>query len=411
MYSPESIGILQKEDTPMKRIDDLSVADLWREFKEYEDDFWERCEEEVIKLKKRLLEEALEEERRELVLCDAYERTEERKGYRNGYWERYITVVGGRLKIRMPRIRESGYKSQVIPRYKRRMQEVDGLLQQIFLYGVSTRLTGEVLKPILGEELSAQTISNIAKSLDKEVKAYHIRPISDGYIYLFLDGIVKKVRTGLGSRKKVVLAAYGVTEEGGREIIDFMVTTHESEHRWDIFLKDLYERGLKGSKLRLIVTDGNRGLENAVDYWYPGVKRQRCWVHKLRNVSNYLRRKDQKPCIEGARQIYNAKTKREATRKFLEWSQKWRDIYPKAVKCIEKDIEELLNFLTCPEEHHKLTRTTNAIERSFREVRRRTRPMSCFNNTQSIERIVFAVIHNLNTRWRNRPLKNFTQNC
>lgn len=205
------------------------------------------------------------------------------------------------------------------------------------------------------------------------------------------------------------MTAYGVTVAGKKEIIDFMVTSSESEHRWYIFLKGLYDRGLTGEKLQLIITDGNRGLENAVDYWYPEIKRQRCWVHKLRNVSNYLRRKDHDSCINGARNIYKARTRKEAINMFWIWANEWRSVYPEAVRCIEKDIEVLLNFLSCSEDHHKLIRTTNVIERSFREVRRRTRPMSCFNNTQSIERIVFAVIHNLNTRWSNRPMKNFTQ--
>ncbi len=151
---------------------------------------------------------------------------------------------------------------------------------------------------MLGEGISAQTISNIAKSLDGEVKRYHNRKIEDKYLYLFLDGIVLKKKTGFGTKKKVVLVAYGISVHGKRELIDFMVTKHESARRWEGFLNNLYNRGLIGESPGLIVTDGNAGLENAVENIYPYVKRQRCWAHKLRNVSNYLKKRDQDKCIK-----------------------------------------------------------------------------------------------------------------
>jgi transposase-like protein len=289
------------------------------------------------------------------------------------------------------------------------MDEVDTALMKIFLYGASTRLTGEALRPLLGEGISAQTISNIAKSLDGEVKRYHNRKIEDKYLYLFLDGIVLKTKTGFGTKKKVVLVAYGISIYGKRELIDFMVTKHESEKRWEGFLNNLYNRGLIGESLSLIVTDGNAGLENAVENIYPYVKRQRCWAHKLRNVSNYLKKRDQDKCINEARSIYSAKSRREAVRAYNNWAGRWKGAYPKAIKCIEKDLEELLNFYYCPEQIRIKVRTTNVIERAFREVRRRTRPMSCFNNTQSIERIVYAVLSHLNDQWGVKTLKEFTQ--
>ncbi len=359
--------------------------------------------------RRRFIEKSLEEERAQLICCDFYKRTSERKDYRNGYWRRWITLKDGRLEIRMPRIRGGGYDSDIIPRYQQRVDEVDRALMKIFLYGASTRLTGEALRPLLGEGVSAQTISNIAKSLDEEVKRYHSRRIEDKYLYLFLDGIVLKTKTGFGSKKKVVLVAYGIRIDGRRELIDFMVMSYESERRWEGFLNSLYNRGLLGEALGLVITDGNSGLENAVDNIYPHVGRQRCWAHKLRNVANYLKKKDLEKCINKARAIYSAESRKEALKAYNEWAEGWGTTYPKAVRCIEKDLEELLNFYSCPKEIRVKVRTTNVIERAFREVRRRTRPMSCFNNTQSIERIVYAVLSHLNDQWGRKPLKEFTQ--
>jgi putative transposase len=393
-----------------KTLTALTITDLWREYKRNFVDYWQECDIAVKEFKRRFIELSLEAERTELVGCVGYERSINRRDYRNGYWRRWITLKDGRLEVRMPRVRSGGYKSQIIPRYKQRISEVDRALMRIFLYGASTRLTGEALKPLIGEGVSAQTISNITRSLDEEVKRFHTRKVRDEYLYLILDAVVVKMRTGFGSKKKAVLVAYGITVQGRRQIIDFMVVSHEGENKWVGFLQGLNIRGLSGEALGLIVTDGNRGLENAVDLVYPFVRRQRCWAHKLRNVANYLKKKDIDRCINEARGIYEAEGREEAIRVYRGWVKEWGSIYPRAVRCIEKDLEELLNVYYCPKEMRKKLRTTNVIERAFREVRRRVRPISCFNNTQSIERIIYAVISHLNDQWRKKPLKEFTQN-
>ncbi|MEW6674917.1 MAG: IS256 family transposase [Nitrospirota bacterium] len=393
----------------VKDLTRLTVADLFKEYKRSFWNYWEEHDEAAKEFRRKHIERALEAERAQLICYKPHERTPDRRDHRNGYWKRWITLKDGRIEIRMPRIRGGGYDSDIIPRYQQRVDEVDRALMKIFLYGASTRLTGEALRPLLGEGISAQTISNIARSLDEDVKRYHNRRFEDKYLYLFLDGITLKTKTGFGSKKKVVLVAYGISVNGKRELIDFMVITHETKRRWEGFLNNLYNRGLTGEALGLIVTDGHAGLENAVDNIYPYVKRQRCWAHKLRNVSNYLKKKDQDRCIDEARAIYSAENRKEAVEAYNEWAERWRTTYPKAVRCIEKDLEELLNFYYCPSEIRVKVRTTNVIERAFREVRRRTRPMSCFNNTQSIERIVYAVLTHLNDPWRVKTLKEFTQ--
>ena len=374
-----------------KELTELTVADLWKEYKRIED-FWEVQEEAVKEFRRRLIEGALEAERDMLIGCMTYERKSDRKDYRNGFWKRWLLLKDGRLEIRMPRIRGMAYESSVIPRYKQRMGAVDAALLKVFLYGASTRLAGEALRPLLGEGVSAQTISNIAQSLDTEVRRYHRRRVEDRYLYLFLDGIVLKKRSGFGATKRVVLVAYGIRVDGKRELIDFVVTNAESERRWWRFLNTLYQRGLIGEALGLVVTDGNQGLENAVDLVWPFVKRQRCWAHKLRNVANYLKKSHREQCIREARAIYNATSRQEAEYAYSRWEKNWSHISPKAVRCVEKDLEELLSFYSCPKEIRIKVRTTNVIERAFREVRRRTRPMSCFNHDQSIERIVYAVL-------------------
>lgn len=393
----------------MKALTELKVADLLKECKTSFEDQWELMEQAIRSFKQRLIEEALEAERTDLVCCSYGERAPSRKDHRNGYWKRWLLLKDGRLELRMPRLRHTGYASQIVPRYLQRMPEVDDALKRIFLFGISTRRAADAVRPLLGASISAQTVSKIAMSLNEEVRVFHARDLTDQYRYLFFDAIILKVKTGIGAKKKAILVAYGITTEGKRELIDFVVTKREGTTAWEGFLTNLSSRGLTGTRVELIATDGNQGLINALDLVYPGIVRQRCWAHKLRNVANYLRKKDQDACIRQARELYSAGSKREALQAYFRWATAWRDHYPHAVTCVEKDLEELLAFYGCPRALWKKLRTTNVIERAFREVRRRTRPMSCFNNTQSIERIVYAVLSHLNDQWGKKPLKEFTQ--
>ncbi len=190
------------------------------------------------------------------------------------------------------------------------------------------------------------------------------------------------------------------------QLVDFCLAPHgESQQAWEKFFFRLYYRGLEGKQLRLVVRDGNNGLRNAIDTVYPTVKQQPCWAHKLRNVSNKLPRRLQDSCIGGARKIYSASNRGSALRLYKQWARRWRYAVPAAVKCLNEDIEGLLNFYEEPKSLWRKLRTSNIIERCFREVRRRTRPMSCFQNSDSVQRVVFAVFFKLNRSWEKKPLQ------
>ena len=377
-----------------------------KEFFEQDLAEWARCQ------VKQILEQALEAERDRYLNLGHYEHSPQpRLDYRNGYYLRdFATQLGLLRYLRIPRTRR-GFRSQILPRYRRRQEGVNALIRAVFLRGVSTREVGEVLGPVLGEAYSAQTISNIARELNREVEKFRTRRLTDEYVYLFLDGVVLKVRDASGQmRRRVVLVAYGITASGQREILAFEMAEGESESSWTAFLQNLYLRGLEGQTLRLISIDGGKGLRAALPLVYPTVPVQRCWAHKMRNLAGRVRRKQQS-CVRDAAAIYRASSKSEAQQAFRRWKQRWQSIRPKAVACVEGDLEELLNFFAVPAAHWKRVRTTNVIERSFREVRRRTRPMTSFTNRESCQRIVFGVISHLNRSWERKPLPKFTQNA
>lgn len=387
---------------------DRTMAQRFGEVKD-EEEVWGDISQQTRALAERILQSSLEEELTMRLSAASYQRTGERRGWRNGSYARQIVTRWGLLDLWIPRARQQLPPSQVLGRFQRREPQVDALLRQAFLRGVSTREVGEVLEPVLGCRPSAQTVSRVTRVLDREVRRFHWRPLADDLVYLLLDGVTMKVKHPGGVAKKLVLVAYGIREDGRRVLVDFRLATSESAAQWEAFLADLYRRGLEGEQLRLVVTDGGTGLLAALPLVYPRVPVQRCWAHKLRNVAAKLPRKLQAECLTGAKRMYQAANVREAGQRFHEWASEWRARAPQAVRCVEQDLEQLMAFYACPFQDWRRVRTTNAIERSFREVRRRTRPMSCFQNAASCERIIYAVMTHLNERWsRALPLL-FTQ--
>jgi transposase-like protein len=340
---------------------------------------------------------------------DWNERSTEKIDYRNGYRYRDLLTPQGRLELKVPRLRQQKFKTKVFANYQRRMKAVDRALKDIFLAGVSTRRVGEALSCLIGAPVSAATVSKVTKELDIQVRQFQNKPLLDEYQYLILDGINLKVKEGLKYKKKAILVAYGITFLGIREIISFRQVARETKPAWLASLNDLYRRGLEGKNLRLIIIDGHKGLRAALEEAYPFVKVQRCWAHKMRNVVNYLSRKRQKECSKEAAAIYNAESKQEAIEQFKIWKRKWTKVSESAVNCLEKDLSDMLNFFDYPKEHRKKIRTTNAIERSFREVRRRVRTMNCFSNAASCDRIIFAIFNHLNKHWKEHSFRRFNQ--
>ena len=379
-------------------------------------DFWMDAHKLARSMTKEFFEISLEEEMIQYQQREAYQRTSNRVDYRNGHYIRNFDSAFGPIEhIKIPRSRSGLFRPTMFDKYQRRQDCVNQSIINCFLLGVSTRNVKDVLKPLLGVNISASTVSNTTKAVDHLVKEFHTRPLIDEYQFLFLDGINLSVRYGARSIKKTVLAAYGITIFGVRELIDFRIVQSESKEAGESFLNHLFNRGLKGINLKLIITDGGKGIIAALQFVYPEIKHQRCWFHKLQNLQKLLRKKDQKLLMKALRKIYNAESRAQALKAFKLLRNAWAKTYPKLVESLEKDLEELLNFLTIPVKENvrsfirKRIRTTNVIERCFREIRRRTKPMSCFNNNDSLQRIIYAVFYRLNTNWKEKPLKQFTQ--
>ena len=317
------------------------------------------------------------------------ERDEEDR--RNGFFSRHLLTELGDVSLSVPRTRTlSGVG--VIRAYSRRAVQVDRMILSCFVLGLSTRKVSHALIPVLGEAVSATTVSRVSRILDASVAAFHRRPIRRTYRFLFLDGVVLKRKTGIGSVKRVVLVALGMTKDGKKEVIDFTIAHGESQAAWDAFLSDLYRRGLRAEGLELIVTDGGKGLLAALPFVYPGIPSQRCWAHKTRNVLNHVRKADHEAVKKDLTAISHAKGVQKAQAALKDFAHTWGILYPKALASLKDSEEELLAFFTIKDPKlWKKIRTTNLIERRFRELRRRTRPMGVFSDRTSMDRILYAI--------------------
>lgn len=365
----------------------------------------------VKKWLKQALQSSVEQEFIEIMRVNPYERSPERQNYRNGFYERSLDTVYGWIEgLKIPRLREAGWEPSVFKRYGRREEAINKLIVECYWRGISTRDVKHVLKKLSGVEVSCATVSRLTNQWQAQVMRWHSRSLLDDYVYLFLDGVWIKNRS-LGNKKRLVLVAYGVRSNGQREIIDYQLSITEKQEHWERFLNYLKHRGLEGKNLKLIVTDGCHGLWNAIDMVYPGVSHQLCLAHKMRNILDKVKKDDHEKVHQGLKNIFDEKvtTQKQAQVIINKWKTKWRRTYPNAVQCLERDEERLFNYFKCPVEHHKAVRTTNHIERQFKELRRRMRSQEIIPNKYAADKMLYALIQIRNEKLRDYPMQQFTQ--
>ena len=389
----------------------VSIDERFQHFlADMKESFWGDLEGRTKLAWKHLFESESERLRDRYAVLDSYERgPRQARQYRNGFYERDFVTRFGTIRLRIARARGRSFLPPAIEKFQRRAPELAMLIREAFLRGISTRQVGRLVATLTGETVSAQTVSNLTRDLDHAVKEFHEAKLKDEWAYLFLDGVNLKVRRPAGRQSVQMLVAYGVRLDGTRQLLGFLRARGESQAHWEALLNDLYRRGLKGDKLLLVVTDGCPGLAAAIQTVYPRAAHQRCWVHKMRNILEKVRKRDYDAVKTDAQAIYLADGRRQAVAAARAFCRRWRCDYPSLVKQLERDLPELLAFFRFPKHLWRKLRTTNIIERCFVEVRRRTRPMVCFVNVQSVDRIIYSIFQRFNLEWKTRTLRVFTQ--
>jgi transposase-like protein len=360
---------------------------------------------------RRTIAEFLHHRMRESVADHLGRLADETEDRRNGSYVRHVLTELGDILVSVPRTRRY-IPSHVLTAYARRSKEVDRLILACFLLGLSTRKVGTALCTILGEKVSPQTVSRVSRTLDEAVAAFHQRALSNGYRALVFDGIILSRKTGMGPLRRPVLVVLGIRPDGKKEVIDFHLATSESGPAWEHFLTDLAKRGLTGTGVEVISVDGGPGLLSVLPDCYPGIPVQRCWAHKMRNILDKVKKKDHDAVQKGLQKIYEAPHGMLARQHAGRWRKRWEGLYPAAVRCLSTDLEDLLTcFQFTDPVFRKAVRTTNHIERRFKEVRRRTRPMGVFSNKTSVDRILYAVFMYENKTEEVYPVFAVTHKC
>jgi putative transposase len=388
---------------------DRTPAQRWAEVRD-EDALWGDLRPELLEAVKTILEATMEDELTAQVMADRYQRTEIRLDHRNGIYRRMlVTELGAITDLAVPRRRLVPYRPSFLARAARRTATVDDVLRRAFLRGLSTRETAALAQTLTGVALSAAAVSRLVRSLDAQVAAFHRRPVAFPARYLLLDGLWVSVRQSTHAKRRVILAAYGIDAQGRRELLDYRQATGESTAAWSRLLTSLVARGLDPDRVVLAVADGAEGIAAAVAEVFPAAALQRCWTHRVRNILEALPLAERRPCLRGLRAIYRARTRRAAVAAYWRWASAWRARHPVIVRRLEHDLDELLAVFALPERLRASLRTTNLIERAFRELRRRLRPIGCLADRRSADRILYGQVLRLNELLAARPLAQFPQ--
>jgi putative transposase len=339
-----------------------------------------------------------EAELAEVLAAGPYQRNSERRGYRNGSRERWISTGLGATVIELPRARlsEGGqdkeWQSVLIERYQRRARSVDSALLGCYLSGANGRRIRGALSPLLrGAPLSKSAISRIVGRLQVLFTDWRKRSLKEeAVVLLYLDAIALRVRIANKVVSAPVLVALGVKADGQKVVLDLELLQSESSECWGGFIEGLVGRGLK--RPCLVIIDGNKGLRAAVDKNWCGVEVQRCTVHKLRNLERHTPRHALEEVKSDYHRIIQAESLEQARKAYREFVLKWKKSAPKVVVSLEEAGEELLTFYSFPNSQWKSLRTTNAIERLNGEFRRRVKTQGSLPSAQAAELLLFGLI-------------------
>jgi transposase-like protein len=274
----------------------------------------------------------------------------------------------------------------VFERYSCYEPEVAEALTQMFVSGTSTHKVGEVAQMLLGVAPSASAVSRLTHTLTEQYEAWRECPLLPHYRILYLDGIHFTVRHGTQTDSTIVLTALGVDLEGNREVLVLRACAEEDKNGWSCLLQDLRTRGVK--ELDLIVTDGHDGLLAAISSLFPATPRQRCLVHKQRNVLNAVAHRERQEVATELGGIWKQEKKEDALLNLAAFKAKYQKCYPEAIRSLCEDEEHLLTFYAFPPVMHRYIRSTNAIESFFSKVRQRTNQMDAFTTETSCRTIV-----------------------
>ena len=338
------------------------------------------------------LNEVMQQEALDQSQAQPYERTVRRRAQRNGTRKRTLKTLNGEVILDKPQFREFPFRTQVFDRYSRIEKSLRVAVAESYLQGVSTRRVRGIVSKFGLENISASEVSRIAKELDENVKKFLERPIEEEIRYLFVDASYFKVRSEGRYVNKALLAVTGIREDGYREILGAKVVDSEDESFWESFFEELKGRGLKG--IQLVISDGHKGIQKAVEKAFLGASWQMCNVHFMRAVLKNIPKKDKTEIAYKLREALEDEG--EMQKLAIDLDERG---YFKSAETIERFRFDLWNYKAFPRSHWRKIRTTNSLERINKELKRRSRVAGAFSNDESLLRLAVCIMMDINEEW------------
>jgi transposase-like protein len=379
--------------------DDVKCVEFTEVIKIDEGKVRQHVEEVVRQSVEETLNGLLEAEADELCGAKRYERSIERLDTRAGHYERKLQTKAGEVALKVPRLRNAPFETQIIERYRRRESSIEEAMIEMYLAGVSVRRVEDITEALWGTRVSPSTVSELNQKIYVHIDAWRNRPIEGEHPYVYVDGIWLKRAWGGEVENVAVLVAIAVGADGYREILAVCEGTKEDKESWRNFLRHLKERGLKG--VRLIISDKCLGLVEALGEFFPEAQWQRCVVHWYRNVFTAVPKGKVKAVAAMLKAIHAQEDRQAARRKAEDVVAKLEAMkLGKAAQIVREGVDETLSYMAFPTEHWRQIRTNNPLERIMREIRRRTRVVGAFPDGRSALMLVAARLrHIAGTRW------------
>ena len=355
-----------------------------------------------------LVNQAMQSEVAVHLDAQPHERAASRQGYRNGTKPRTLKTRVGELNLSVPQTRGCDpYHPSMFNRWQRSERALMVACAEMYFQGVSTRKVQNVLEVMGCMEVSSMTVSRVAAELDEKLDDFLDRRL-DGHIYpyLLVDARYEKVRVNHRVVSQAVLIVSGYNEEGRREVLDWRVADSESEETWSEAFRDLKARGLKD--VEMITSDAHEGIRRAVERHFQGVAWQRCTLHFKRALGRKATAKTFREVQKDFSAVMAGGDRKTCLALAEEMAQKWENRFPKVSKMLREGYEDCLSYLDLPEPYQRRLKSTNALERTMRELKRRTRVVSIFPNVRSCARLIGANLLEMHEKWvaASRPILN-----
>lgn len=354
-----------------------------------------------------LCKAAMSAEVKERIGADRHERSADRRGQRNGYKPRGLKTRVGPLELSVPQVRGcEPYRPSLFGKWQRSERALLAACAEMYFQGVSTRNVKEVLEVMCDGEISATTVSCVARELDEKLESFRGRRLEGGaYPYIKVDARYEKVRVDGRIVSQAVLVTMGYTQAGGREILDWRLADSESESSWSSVFLDLKRRGLCG--VLVLVSDAHGGIVSAAKRHLQGVSWQRCRVHFLRELCRKVSYKQYKALMNEARQVFEAQSVSDCQERAEAMATRWESRSAAVARQLREGVADCLTVLSLPEEHRRRMSSTNELENLMKRLKKRTAVVGVFPSRSSCDRLIGSQLLEVHEQWQTEDRPRF----